>query len=130
MAIRYISIFSNLRPWKIFPNWDFGFKNEPSGNPDAHRCAHRKQWLVSWKPDRGMRFKSSTYGVDVIISSCVNFFGKLFDKLRAFSYRKMLECTYVLTYFCQKLWRKNLSKKFVKIKTFSDMSSRFKAFAP
>jgi hypothetical protein len=30
----------NLRPSKIYPNWDFGFKNKPSGNPgvDSINC--------------------------------------------------------------------------------------------
>jgi hypothetical protein len=25
--------FSNLRPYKIYPNWDFWFENKPSDNP-------------------------------------------------------------------------------------------------
>jgi hypothetical protein len=39
MVIKYpkwpwnISTFSNLWPSKIYPNWDFGFENKPSGNP-------------------------------------------------------------------------------------------------
>jgi hypothetical protein len=28
-----IQSFSNLRPSKIYPNWDFWFENKPSGNP-------------------------------------------------------------------------------------------------
>jgi hypothetical protein len=31
-----ISTFANLRPSKSFPNWDFGFENKPSGNPDPN----------------------------------------------------------------------------------------------
>jgi hypothetical protein len=27
----------NLRPSKIYPNWDFWFENIPSGNPDEKR---------------------------------------------------------------------------------------------
>jgi hypothetical protein len=27
---------SIARPYKIYPNWDFWFKNIPSGNPDAN----------------------------------------------------------------------------------------------
>jgi hypothetical protein len=40
MAVKYskwslkISPFSNLRPSKINPNWDFWFEKKPSGNPD------------------------------------------------------------------------------------------------
>jgi hypothetical protein len=30
-----ILTISNLRPYKIFPNWDFWFENKPSGNPAA-----------------------------------------------------------------------------------------------
>jgi hypothetical protein len=30
---KYIPSFSILRPQKIYPNWDFGFENKPSGNP-------------------------------------------------------------------------------------------------
>jgi hypothetical protein len=26
------------RPSKIYPNWDFGFENKPSGNPDPNRA--------------------------------------------------------------------------------------------
>jgi hypothetical protein len=39
MAVKYskwpqnISTFSNLRPSKRYPNWDFWFENKPSGNP-------------------------------------------------------------------------------------------------
>jgi hypothetical protein len=29
--------FSNQRPAKIFPNWDFCFENEPSGNPEEEK---------------------------------------------------------------------------------------------
>jgi hypothetical protein len=28
-----LSIISDLTPSKIYPNWDFWFENEPSGNP-------------------------------------------------------------------------------------------------
>jgi hypothetical protein len=28
-----ISTFSNLRPSKNYPKWDFWFENKPSGNP-------------------------------------------------------------------------------------------------
>jgi hypothetical protein len=35
MAIKYINIFLNLRPYKICPNWDYWFENKPSGNPDV-----------------------------------------------------------------------------------------------
>jgi hypothetical protein len=31
MSINYFNI-SNLRPSKIYPNWDFWFENKPSGN--------------------------------------------------------------------------------------------------
>jgi hypothetical protein len=31
MAIKYIDIFK-LRPYKIYPNWEFWFENKPSGN--------------------------------------------------------------------------------------------------
>jgi hypothetical protein len=39
MSVKYskwplnISTFSNLRPSKIYPNWDFWFEKKPSGNP-------------------------------------------------------------------------------------------------
>jgi hypothetical protein len=35
-----ISTFSNLRPSKIYPNWDFWLENKPSGNPEQNfaRC--------------------------------------------------------------------------------------------
>jgi hypothetical protein len=33
MSIKYVSTFFNLRPLNVYPNWDFGFENEPSGNP-------------------------------------------------------------------------------------------------
>jgi hypothetical protein len=42
MSVRYskwpqnILTFSNLRPSKIYPNWDFWFGNKPSGNPGDH----------------------------------------------------------------------------------------------
>jgi hypothetical protein len=29
-----LSTFYNLRPSKIYPNWDFWFENKTSGNPD------------------------------------------------------------------------------------------------
>jgi hypothetical protein len=29
----HISTFSNLKPSKIYPNWDFWFEKKPSGNP-------------------------------------------------------------------------------------------------
>jgi hypothetical protein len=35
MTIKYSSI-PILRPSKIYPNWDFGFENKPSGNPALH----------------------------------------------------------------------------------------------
>jgi hypothetical protein len=35
MAIKYIN-FCNLRPPKIYPNWDFWFENKPSGNPGVN----------------------------------------------------------------------------------------------
>jgi hypothetical protein len=28
-----MAIKSNLKPSKIYPNWDFGFENNPSGDP-------------------------------------------------------------------------------------------------
>jgi hypothetical protein len=39
-----MSIFSNLRPSKIDPNWDFWFENKPSGNPAKKHC--NKNWAV------------------------------------------------------------------------------------
>jgi hypothetical protein len=39
MSVKYsewpknISIFYNISPSKIYPNWDFWFENKPSGNP-------------------------------------------------------------------------------------------------
>jgi hypothetical protein len=33
MAIKYRWTFSNQRPSKIYPNWDFWFEIKPSGNP-------------------------------------------------------------------------------------------------
>jgi hypothetical protein len=33
------SAFSNLRPSKINPNWDFWFENKPSGNPEIESLA-------------------------------------------------------------------------------------------
>jgi hypothetical protein len=39
MSVKYfkwpqkISTFSNLGPYKIYPNWDFGVEKKPSGNP-------------------------------------------------------------------------------------------------
>jgi hypothetical protein len=33
---RYLILaFFILRSYEIYPNWDFGFENKPSGNPDA-----------------------------------------------------------------------------------------------
>jgi hypothetical protein len=32
-----ILTFSNLRPSKNYPNWDFCFENKPSGNPDREQ---------------------------------------------------------------------------------------------
>jgi hypothetical protein len=32
MSIKYITIFPSKAP-EIYPNWDFGFENKPSGNP-------------------------------------------------------------------------------------------------
>jgi hypothetical protein len=32
-----ISTVLNVRPSKIYPNWDFWFENKPSGNP-ASNC--------------------------------------------------------------------------------------------
>jgi hypothetical protein len=43
MAIRYINIFSNLGPYKIYPKWDFWFEKKPSGNPG--QCVGRKKIL-------------------------------------------------------------------------------------
>jgi hypothetical protein len=43
MSLKYskcplnIPIFSNLRPSKIYSNWDFWFENKPSGNPAAQQ---------------------------------------------------------------------------------------------
>jgi hypothetical protein len=36
MGTKY-TIFSNWRPSKIYPNWEFWFENKPSGNPAAIR---------------------------------------------------------------------------------------------
>jgi hypothetical protein len=33
MFIKYSKLFSNLRPYKIYPNWDFWSENKLSGNP-------------------------------------------------------------------------------------------------
>jgi hypothetical protein len=39
MSVKYskwpnnLSTFSNLRHFKIYPNWDFRFENKPSSNP-------------------------------------------------------------------------------------------------
>jgi hypothetical protein len=38
MGIKYI----NLRPSKIYPNWDFWFENKPSGNPISLYDGHLK----------------------------------------------------------------------------------------
>jgi hypothetical protein len=38
-----MSIFSNLRPTKIYPIWDFWFKNKPSGNNGDNRFLLSKQ---------------------------------------------------------------------------------------
>jgi hypothetical protein len=35
MALKYINIFQS-EAHQIFPNWDFWFENEPSGNPGVH----------------------------------------------------------------------------------------------
>jgi hypothetical protein len=32
ISIKYLNIFQSKAP-KIYPNWDFGFENKPSGNP-------------------------------------------------------------------------------------------------
>jgi hypothetical protein len=37
MAI--MATFSNLEPYKIYPNWDFWFEKNPSGNPGAELSA-------------------------------------------------------------------------------------------
>jgi hypothetical protein len=42
MAIKYISTFSNLRPSKIYPNWDFWFVKKPSGNPGFEAGAEKR----------------------------------------------------------------------------------------
>jgi hypothetical protein len=34
LGTKSLATFSNLRPSKIYPNWDFWFENKPSGNPD------------------------------------------------------------------------------------------------
>jgi hypothetical protein len=38
--------FSIARPSKIYPNWDFGFENKPSGNPGGMYFlrAGRSKW--------------------------------------------------------------------------------------
>jgi hypothetical protein len=42
MSVKYsrwpwnIFTFSNLRPSKIYPHWDFSFENKPSGNPGMY----------------------------------------------------------------------------------------------
>jgi hypothetical protein len=45
-----IKRFSNIRPSKIYPNWDFWFENKPSGNPAP--------WLNRVFPLK-MRFQSN-----------------------------------------------------------------------
>jgi hypothetical protein len=34
---KWPSNINNLRPSKLYPNWDFGFEFKPSGNPDLDR---------------------------------------------------------------------------------------------
>jgi hypothetical protein len=35
MAKEYTNLFFITRPFKIYPNLDFGIENKPSGNPAA-----------------------------------------------------------------------------------------------
>jgi hypothetical protein len=39
-----IPIFSISRPSQIYPNWDFGFENKPSGNPDFHKWRGKRRF--------------------------------------------------------------------------------------
>jgi hypothetical protein len=51
MSLKYskwpsnILTISNLRPYKIFPNWDFWFENKPSGNPGLNSVP---DWTAAW----------------------------------------------------------------------------------
>jgi hypothetical protein len=54
MAIKYNNIlfFSLPRATKIYPNWDFGFENKPSGNPatdKSHISQKRPKLSRVWK---------------------------------------------------------------------------------
>jgi hypothetical protein len=57
MSVKYskcplnISTFSDLRPSKIYPNWDFWFENKPPGNPGdiASASGTEDHWLKSRK---------------------------------------------------------------------------------
>jgi hypothetical protein len=48
MAIKYINIFFNVRPSKIYPNWDIWFENKPSGNP-AVRYWQVVKFDIHWR---------------------------------------------------------------------------------
>jgi hypothetical protein len=50
------STISNLRPSKIYPNWDFWFDNKPSGSPARY-----------------VYFRHPLPGVDVIITIFCDF---------------------------------------------------------
>jgi hypothetical protein len=53
-TIKYISTFSILSPSKIYPNWDFGFENVPSGNPAVakRKAMFQRHWPFFQEPER------------------------------------------------------------------------------
>jgi hypothetical protein len=47
MVITYTKIFI-ARPSKNYPNWDFGLKNKPSGNPDQDTVVDFQTPFHAW----------------------------------------------------------------------------------
>jgi hypothetical protein len=69
MAIN-ITTFSNLRPTKIYPNWDFWFEKKPSGNPGLTSALLPRRGaalVIAFAARREVPLFESPPGTDVMI---------------------------------------------------------------
>jgi hypothetical protein len=67
-----MSIFSNLRPSKIYPNWDFWVETKPSGNPAVTVLLKRALFLQMLMYDVSQRDTAKKRRLDNKVKSIVS----------------------------------------------------------